>query len=163
MPCVNGCRIPICKSCIFPVGPILPISSQRKYGMGLIFGACEIPLCVHCPIFFSSLFSTFISCASRPSPTYGRFYRQRLLCVHLPAGVCFFLHYAPLRYLGPWRLFHIFPVPAVISSGRFIQLYLPYRYEFLNPPGLDSVFFFSLGRKDGGCWSVLGLLLSCSL
>ena len=35
--------------------------------------------------------------------------------------------------------------------------------KFSNPLGLDLVFFFSLGRKDGGCWSVLGLLLSCSL
>ncbi len=112
--------------------------------------------------FFSSLFLMFISCASRPSPTYGRLYRPRLLCVHLPAGVCIFWHYAPLRYLGPWRLFHIFPVPAVISSGRFIHLCLPYWYEFLNPPGLDSVFSFSIGRKDGGYWSVLGPLLSCT-
>jgi hypothetical protein len=33
--------------------------------------------------------------------------------------------------------------------------------SFSNPPGLGSVFSFSLGHKDGGCWSVLGPLLSC--
>ncbi len=72
MQCVNGCRIPTCKSCMFPVELTLPISSRRKCGMGLIFGACKILSCIHCPTFFSSLFSTFISRASRPSPTSGR-------------------------------------------------------------------------------------------
>ena len=126
MQCVNGCKIPTCKSSMFPVGPILPISSQRKCGMGLIFGVCKIPSCVHWLIFFSSLFSTFISHASRPSPTCDRFYRPQLLCVHLPTRARFFCHFVPLPYLIPWRLFHIFPFLVVISTGPFIQLCLPY-------------------------------------
>ena len=78
---MNGCKIPTCRSSMFPVGLILPISSRRKCGMGLIFGICEVPSCVHWLIFFSSLFLTFISHASRPSFTFDRFYRLRLLCL----------------------------------------------------------------------------------
>ena len=125
MPCVSGCRIPPYKSFMFLVGSIQLISSQRKYGMALIFAAYMIPACVLCLTFFSCLSWMFISCTSMPSPNYGRFYHSRLFRGHLPAGVCIFWRYAPLRYLGPWKLYHISPVSAVISSGRFIQLYHP--------------------------------------
>jgi hypothetical protein len=90
MPCVNECRIPICKSCIFSVGPILPISSQRKYGMGLIFGACEIPLCVHCPIFSAVSFQrSSLAPAGQAPPMAGSTIHGFFVCIYQQGFVSF--------------------------------------------------------------------------
>jgi hypothetical protein len=83
--------------------------------MGPIFNAYKIPSCVLCLSFFSSLCWMFISRVITMSLSLGNCCLRPLLCLRLtPGDPIFWLCYC-LLYRGPLPLFHIYPVPVVIS------------------------------------------------
>ena len=83
--------------------------------MGPIFDAYEIPSCVLCLSFFNSLFWMFISRIIIMSLGLGNYCLWPLRRLRLtPGDPIFWLCYR-LCYRGPLPLFHIYPVPVVIS------------------------------------------------
>jgi hypothetical protein len=134
--------------------------------MELIFDPYKIPSCVLCLTFFSSLSWMFISRVSMQSPNYNRFCLLQLLHLLLQQEFVSFgivlisiildldRHLSFIHCRMPYHPF------ATSSCTIILDMNLTLRIHTRWIP--FSCISFCLGRKDGGCSSVLDPL-PCSL